>query len=81
MRYNHFLYDIIIFLSAYLRAEANAFSYIYSIKLQECTEIGFFRSEQDCTAFYRCVDFYNIGKFTKFDFVCPEGLVFDETLR
>ena len=46
-----------------------------------CSEIGFFRSVFDCTAFYRCVDFYENGNFAKFDFQCPEELVFDETLR
>jgi len=55
-------------------------SFVILTLSEECTEVGFFRSEQDCSSFYRCVDFYNIGKFTKFDFVCPEGLVFDETL-
>jgi len=53
---------------------------IFSLsKCEECSEAGFFRSEDDCTAFYRCVDFYGIGKFTKFVFQCPGGLVFDET--
>jgi len=46
---------------------------------EDCADVGFFRAE-DCTAFYRCVDFYGIGKFTKFDFQCPGGLVFDESL-
>jgi len=47
---------------------------------QECSEVGFFRNEEDCTKFHRCVDFYNIKQFTKFEFDCPGGLVFDETL-
>jgi len=64
----------------FLKLGVVLFSLISLTLCEECTEVGFFRSEQDCTAFYRCVDFYNIGKFTKFDFVCPEGLVFDETL-
>jgi len=56
------------------------FSIISLSRAQECSEVGFFRNEDDCTSFHRCVDFYNIGQFTKFDFVCPGGLVFDETL-
>ncbi|GIY83676.1 hypothetical protein CDAR_171171 [Caerostris darwini] len=46
----------------------------------ECQEEGFHRDPNDCNKFYRCVDFKGDGKsFTKYDFECPEGLVFDET--
>ncbi|XP_015913629.2 mucin-22 [Parasteatoda tepidariorum] len=46
----------------------------------ECTEAGFFRNPEDCNKFYRCVDFNGDGQeFVKYDFTCPEGLVFDET--
>jgi len=64
----------------FLKVGIVLFSIVSLTIAEECSEVGFFRSEEDCTAFYRCVDFYGIGKFTKFDFVCPEGLVFDETL-
>merc|ERR1712001_345733 len=64
----------------YIKIGIVLFSLISLSISQECSEVGFFRNEDDCTAFHRCVDFYNIGRFTKFDFVCPEGLVFDETL-
>ncbi|KFM79162.1 putative chitinase 3, partial [Stegodyphus mimosarum] len=45
----------------------------------ECTEEGFFRHPEDCSKFYRCVDFAGTGEsFVRYDFDCPEGLVFDE---
>lgn len=44
----------------------------------ECTEEGFFRDPEDCNKFYRCVDQNENGQFVKYDFTCPEGLVFDE---
>ncbi|GFT69537.1 uncharacterized protein NPIL_500371 [Nephila pilipes] len=49
-------------------------------KSGECEEEGFHRNPDDCNKFYRCVDFKGDGQsFTKYDFECPEGLVFDET--
>ncbi|GBN16366.1 hypothetical protein AVEN_132805-1 [Araneus ventricosus] len=45
----------------------------------ECTEEGFFRNPDDCTKFYRCVDFAGTGEsYTRYDFECPDDLVFDE---
>ncbi|PRD36140.1 UNVERIFIED_CONTAM: hypothetical protein NCL1_09529 [Trichonephila clavipes] len=45
----------------------------------ECKEAGFFRNSDDCNKFYRCVDYNGDGQeFVKYDFSCPEGLVFDE---
>ncbi|KAF8786925.1 putative endochitinase like protein [Argiope bruennichi] len=45
----------------------------------ECTEAGYFRNPNDCNKFYRCVDFSGEGQeFVRYDFSCPEGLVFDE---
>ncbi|GFW66259.1 uncharacterized protein TNCV_1711581 [Trichonephila clavipes] len=49
-------------------------------KSGECEEEGFHRHPDDCNKFYRCVDFKGDGQsFTRYDFECPEGLVFDET--
>ncbi|KFM79161.1 putative endochitinase, partial [Stegodyphus mimosarum] len=45
-----------------------------------CTEEGYFRHPDDCNRFYRCVDYNGDGQeFVRYDFKCPEGLVFDET--
>ncbi|KAG0577962.1 hypothetical protein KC19_5G194700 [Ceratodon purpureus] len=44
----------------------------------ECTEEGFFPNLDDCSRFYRCVDFD--GSFTKFDFQCGPGTVFHPEL-
>jgi len=41
---------------------------------QECTTDGYFKNPDDCKGFYRCV------YFQKFDFTCPDGTVFDETI-
>ncbi|XP_065213766.1 uncharacterized protein LOC135840938 [Planococcus citri] len=41
-----------------------------------CTAEGFFPDEKNCTKFYRCVDEGN-GKFTKYEFECAEGTVWD----
>lgn len=46
---------------------------------KDCTEEGCFRNPNDCTRFYRCLDPSGGGQFVKFDFSCPEELVFDET--
>ena len=45
-----------------------------------CTSNGFFRNSEDCTRFYRCVDLTGKGHFRKYDFSCPVGTVFDETV-
>lgn len=44
----------------------------------KCTEEGFFQSKKDCHKFYRCVQ--QGSQLTKFNFDCPAGLVFDETI-
>ncbi|KAG8188925.1 hypothetical protein JTE90_014977 [Oedothorax gibbosus] len=45
----------------------------------DCTEEGFFRNPDDCTKFYRCVDFAGTGEsYVRYDFECPRDLVFDE---
>ncbi|MFS0513716.1 chitin binding peritrophin-A domain-containing protein [Nostoc sp. UIC 10607] len=47
----------------------------------KCTSEGFFVNPEDCTKFFRCVDFSQDGKsFTKFDFDCGEGTIFDESI-
>ncbi|WP_422595448.1 chitin binding peritrophin-A domain-containing protein [Anabaena catenula] len=43
----------------------------------ECIAEGFFPDPQDCTKFFRCVDFGN-ESLTKFDFDCGPGTVFDD---
>ncbi|MBR8840898.1 MAG: chitin binding domain-containing protein [Stigonema ocellatum SAG 48.90 = DSM 106950] len=48
-----------------------------SISKTECTKEGFFPNLNDCTRFYRCVDFD--GKLTKFDFQCGPGTVWHPT--
>ena len=46
-----------------------------------CTAAGFFVHPNDCTRFYRCVDFFGTGeRFSIFFFDCPAGTIFDETL-
>ena len=47
----------------------------------ECTSEGFFVDPENCTKFYRCVDFDQDGKsFTRFNFDCGEGTFFDESI-
>ncbi|XP_013782857.1 mucin-17-like, partial [Limulus polyphemus] len=46
-----------------------------------CPKAGFFRNPRDCHKFYRCVDFEgNSESFVIFEFNCPDGLVFDESI-
>lgn len=48
----------------------------------ECTKAGFFRNPNNCSKFYRCVDYEGDGKsFKIFHFDCPNNLVFDEDLH
>ena len=44
----------------------------------ECSQAGFFRSPEDCTRFYRCVDLTGTGNYQAYTFSCPAGTVFDE---
>ncbi|XP_076327753.1 uncharacterized protein LOC143234349 [Tachypleus tridentatus] len=47
-----------------------------------CPHEGYFRNPRDCHKFYRCVDYYGNGnKFTLYQFICPERLVFDENIN
>ncbi|XP_023218621.1 dentin sialophosphoprotein-like [Centruroides sculpturatus] len=47
----------------------------------ECTKAGFFRNPNNCSKFYRCVDYEGNGKsFRIFHFECSKELVFDEKL-
>ncbi|XP_065077176.1 acidic mammalian chitinase-like [Ochlerotatus camptorhynchus] len=39
----------------------------------QCVSTGYFRDPKDCTKFYYC------DRTTRFEFVCPPGLYFDET--
>ncbi|GIY29046.1 hypothetical protein CEXT_373481 [Caerostris extrusa] len=47
-------------------------------KQSDCTKEGFFRCQDDCSKFYRCVDEAGDGQLTRYDFKCPEGLLFDD---
>ncbi|XP_060802886.1 mucin-22-like [Amyelois transitella] len=46
----------------------------------DCTSSGFIGDETDCKLFYRCVD-NGDGTFTKFQFTCGEGTVWDSDLE
>ncbi|KAI5651882.1 chitin binding peritrophin-A domain-containing protein [Phthorimaea operculella] len=43
----------------------------------KCEKEGYYGNSQDCTKFYRCVDNGN-GGFTKYDFDCGEGTIWDQ---
>ncbi|KAJ2946068.1 hypothetical protein O0L34_g4986 [Tuta absoluta] len=43
----------------------------------KCEKEGYYGNSQDCTKFYRCVDDGN-GGFTKYDFDCGEGTIWDQ---
>ncbi|XP_011689188.1 PREDICTED: LOW QUALITY PROTEIN: mucin-5AC-like [Wasmannia auropunctata] len=45
-----------------------------------CTAEGFFADSQDCRKFYRCVD-NGMSSFTKYDFQCGTGTVWDASLQ
>ena len=47
-----------------------------------CTHEGFFRYPNDCSRFYRCVDWsQDEFQYSIFHFVCPTGTVFDERVQ
>lgn len=46
----------------------------------QCTSEGFFADPNDCTRFYRCVDFEGDGSFTRFDFQCGPGTMYHPEL-
>lgn len=46
----------------------------------ECTESGFMGDKSDCKKFYRCVD-NGRGGFTKYEFTCGEGTVWDSEIE
>ncbi|CAG9133347.1 unnamed protein product [Plutella xylostella] len=45
----------------------------------KCTEEGYYGNSEDCTKFYRCVDNGN-GGYTKYDFDCGEGTIWDQDI-
>ncbi|XP_026317509.1 uncharacterized protein LOC113228424 [Hyposmocoma kahamanoa] len=46
----------------------------------KCTESGFMGDKNDCKKFYRCVD-NGKGGYTKYDFTCGEGTVWDSEIE
>nr|XP_021189541.2 LOW QUALITY PROTEIN: mucin-22 [Helicoverpa armigera] len=46
----------------------------------ECTRDGFMGDPKDCKKFYRCVD-NGKGSFTKYEFSCGEGTVWDQKIE
>lgn len=47
----------------------------------KCKEAGFFGSDEDCTLFYRCVDYFGTGEhFSLFTFQCAPGTIFDQSI-
>jgi len=57
------------------------FALLESCGGQLCTQEGFFRNPEDCSKFYRCVDLWqNSRHLTVYNFDCPAGTVFDETV-
>lgn len=46
----------------------------------ECVNSGFIGDKNNCTVFYRCVDTGD-GKFTKFEFKCGDGTVWDPEIE
>ncbi|XP_054281812.1 uncharacterized protein LOC128999367 isoform X2 [Macrosteles quadrilineatus] len=48
----------------------------------ECSRQGYFRHPSGCNRFYRCVKFNQYSPdFTVFEYDCPAGLAFDETVE
>ncbi|XP_046660051.1 uncharacterized protein LOC124353990 [Homalodisca vitripennis] len=48
----------------------------------ECSRQGYFRHPSGCNRFYRCVKFNQYTPdFTVFEYDCPAGLAFDETVE
>lgn len=45
-------------------------------KNDTCSEDGFYPNSADCKKFYRCVD-NGRGSYTKYDFTCGEGTIWD----
>ncbi|XP_049868738.1 serine-rich adhesin for platelets-like [Pectinophora gossypiella] len=46
----------------------------------QCTESGFMGDSMNCKKFYRCVD-NGKGGFTKYEFTCGEGTVWDSSIE
>ncbi|XP_068631683.1 serine-rich adhesin for platelets-like [Battus philenor] len=44
-----------------------------------CYRDGFFGNKEDCQKFYRCVD-NGKGGFTKYDFICGDGTIWDQDI-
>ncbi|KAJ8728162.1 hypothetical protein PYW08_016547 [Mythimna loreyi] len=51
-----------------------------STSSNECTKSGFMGDQKDCKKFYRCVD-NGQGSFTKYEFSCGEGTVWDQKIE
>ncbi|KAJ8730088.1 hypothetical protein PYW07_017126 [Mythimna separata] len=51
-----------------------------STSSNECTKSGFMGDQKDCKKFYRCVD-NGQGSFTKYEFSCGEGTVWDQEIE
>lgn len=45
----------------------------------ECVNEGFFGDSENCSKFYRCVQF--AFKFIKYEFFCPRGTIWDDRLK
>lgn len=46
---------------------------------EECTEAGYFPVAGDCAKFYHCTAYGN-GQFSKSNFICSPGTVWDQKL-
>ncbi|XP_034830826.1 uncharacterized protein Mur89F [Maniola hyperantus] len=44
-----------------------------------CNDEGYFGDTNDCNKFYRCV-YENDGKYTKYDFTCGDGTIWDQDI-
>ncbi|XP_038212309.1 serine-rich adhesin for platelets-like [Zerene cesonia] len=49
-------------------------------KNDQCYKNGFFGYSDDCSKFYRCVE-SSQRSFTKYEFTCSEGTVWDDTIK
>merc|ERR1712127_38852 len=45
-----------------------------------CAAVGYYPDTADCTTFYRCTDLFGNGIFQQYEFMCPQGTVFDDNL-
>lgn len=55
-----------------------------STKVEEkmvCKSVGMFRNPQDCKKFYRCVELGFEGRFSMYEYECPQDTVFDSATQ